>query len=147
MNQEQRLEVIKQWHWSALKNGVVTVSIDNCQITECSLCSILVCAHAEMLHLHHDGCPACHMTHELTEDCDECCADTAVSRIHGNVHAYLSPSKRYIVCKTCQDTAHAPRDGFGDDEIALFMRIHAHVSDRRKPIPSFIVALDAEKNR
>ena len=33
--------------------------IDNCDATECMICSIAQCPHSEPLHFHHDGCPAC----------------------------------------------------------------------------------------
>jgi hypothetical protein len=30
-----------------------------CPDLECLTCGALVCPHAESLHFHHDGCPAC----------------------------------------------------------------------------------------
>lgn len=32
---------------------------DHCTIDECLACGERDCPHAEPLHYHHDGCPAC----------------------------------------------------------------------------------------
>lgn len=42
-------EIIKQVH-----------PLNKCDDSECILCGIAHCPHAEPLHFHHDGCPACY---------------------------------------------------------------------------------------
>jgi len=37
-----------------------TLDPQTCKEAECFACSVLMCPHAEPMHLHHDGCPACH---------------------------------------------------------------------------------------
>jgi hypothetical protein len=100
MNAEGRLEVLKRWHWSALVKGVVTFDIDNCKVGECIICGLLVCPHAEPLHFHHDGCPACHLPHDLEADCGPSCADDALmaTRVPS---VGVSVSRRVLRCRAC----------------------------------------------
>lgn len=37
-----------------------TLNTYKCHSTECMYCASLDCPHAEPLHYHHDGCPACY---------------------------------------------------------------------------------------
>src|SRR5690606_28687401 len=37
-----------------------TLDPQTCKEAECFACSVLMCPRAEPMHLHHDGCPACH---------------------------------------------------------------------------------------
>lgn len=37
-----------------------TLDPQTCKEAECFACGVLMCPHAEPMHLHHDGCPACH---------------------------------------------------------------------------------------
>lgn len=37
----------------------VDALLNHCPDMECSECARIVCPHAEPMHFHHDGCPAC----------------------------------------------------------------------------------------
>lgn len=43
----------------ALGHGIGDNALGACADPECSICAVLDCLHAEPLHHHHDGCPAC----------------------------------------------------------------------------------------
>jgi hypothetical protein len=40
-------------------NALTDQLLNLCDDMECSICAVIVCPHAEPLHFHHDGCPAC----------------------------------------------------------------------------------------
>lgn len=33
--------------------------LEQCDIDECEVCSVIICPYADPLHFHHDGCPVC----------------------------------------------------------------------------------------
>lgn len=43
------------------KDGTLSaeVMVQTCPRNECVYCGIICCPHQEMMHFHHDGCPAC----------------------------------------------------------------------------------------
>lgn len=46
-------------HFARLDGTLTDALLNECTEGECIVCGVICCPHAEPLHFHHDGCPAC----------------------------------------------------------------------------------------
>lgn len=53
-------QALHEYLQKACEAGLLTdADLAKCKDAECIVCGSIVCPHAEPLHFHHDGCPAC----------------------------------------------------------------------------------------